>query len=366
MKTIVVSAVNLRKGGTLTILRDCLRYLSGIVAQGSGEYRVVALVHDRKLCDYPGIEYMEMPRCIRSWAHRLWTEYVTMYRISREIASEDGRKVWLWLSLHDTTPRVEAEHRQVYCHTSFPFLKVRLRDWLMDPKIPLFAHFTKWAYRINAGCNETMIVQQNWFADALSKLVGIPRSCFTVLPPDKGFYLPIMGVPPVAAERKATGPVVPECVLAKVRDTDSPFTFFYASTPDCHKNFEIVCEAARRLEKEGGDFRLVITVKGDENRYARWLWKRWGGVRSIDFHGFMSKEELYANYAAADCFVFPSRIETWGLPVSEFASANSSGDLILADLPYAHETAGERKASYFAPDNVESIKRLMYESITAR
>ena len=366
MKTIVVSAVNLRKGGTLTILRDCLRYLSGIVAQGSGEYRVVALVHDRKLCDYPGIEYMEMPRCICSWAHRLWVEYVTMHRISREIASEDGRTVWLWLSLHDTTPRVEAEHRQVYCHTSFPFLKVRLRDWLMDPKIPLFAHFTKWAYRINAGCNETMIVQQNWFADALSKLVRLPRSRFTVLPPDKGFYLPILGVPPVEAGRKAMGPAIPDSASAKTRDAGKPYTFFYASTPDCHKNFEAVCEAARRLEKDGVGFRLVITVKGDENRYGRWLRKRWGDVSSIDFHGFMSKEELYANYMAADCFVFPSRIETWGLPVSEYASVNPSGGLILADLPYAHETAGERKASYFDPDNVESLKKLMNENIAAR
>ena len=43
-KTIVVSAVNLRKGGTLTILRDCLGYLSSL-ARGGG-YRVVALVGD--------------------------------------------------------------------------------------------------------------------------------------------------------------------------------------------------------------------------------------------------------------------------------------------------------------------------------
>ena len=43
MKTIVVSAVNIRKGGTLTILRNCLEYLSGLAQ--SGNYRVVALVH---------------------------------------------------------------------------------------------------------------------------------------------------------------------------------------------------------------------------------------------------------------------------------------------------------------------------------
>lgn len=28
------------------------------------------------------------------------------------------------------------------------------------------------------------------------------------------------------------------------------FTFLYASAPDCHKNFEVLCQAARLLEKE--------------------------------------------------------------------------------------------------------------------
>ena len=129
MKTIVVSAVNLRKGGTLTILRDCLQYLSSL----SQEYRIVALVHKRELCDYEGIEYIEMPEVIKGWGKRIWCEYVTMYHISKMLSP-----VYLWLSLHDTTPRVVAEHRAVYCQTSFPFMKVKWNDWKFDYKIALF------------------------------------------------------------------------------------------------------------------------------------------------------------------------------------------------------------------------------------
>lgn len=138
-RTLVVSAVNLRKGGTLTILRQCLEHLSTL----TGEMRVVALVHDRSLCEYPGIEYVEIPWSTKGWCRRLWCEYVTMHRISKEIVREDGRKVWMWLSMHDITPRVEAEHQEVYCHTSFPFLKCNLRDFWMDPKIVLFSMFTR-------------------------------------------------------------------------------------------------------------------------------------------------------------------------------------------------------------------------------
>ena len=340
-RTIVVSGVNLRKGGTLTILRQCLDYLS---KNASADHRIVALVHRRDLCDYPGIEYIEMPWCIRSWIHRLWAEYVTMHRISREIAAQDGKKVWLWLSMHDTTPRVEAEHQEVYCHTSFPFLKLRLRDWVMDPKIPLFACFTRWAYRINVHRNDNLIVQQNWFADALSRKVGFPREKIRVI-------RPVSAVPPE--------------VEGTVPETSVP-TFFFASTADCHKNFEILCEAAILLQKEVGEgvFKVKLTVRGDENRYARWLFRKWGDVSSIDFHGFESREDLWRSYMSAFCFVFPSRVETWGLPISEYSAAHPDGVMLLADLPYAHETSsGASDVSFFSPDDAFSLKTLMSEAL---
>ena len=80
-RNIVVSAVNLRKGGTLTVLRDCLGYLSART-----DLHVTALVHSRELCDYPGIDYIEIPWSVKSWLRRLWCEYVTMNRISKELS----------------------------------------------------------------------------------------------------------------------------------------------------------------------------------------------------------------------------------------------------------------------------------------
>lgn len=334
-----MSGVNLRKGGTLAILRGCLEYLS----HKTGEYRVVALVHRRELCLYPGIDYIEMPWCVRSWAHRLWAEYVTMHRISRQIAAEDGRKVWLWLSMHDTTPRVEAEHQEVYCHTSFPFMRWQWRDFRMDFKIPLFAMLTRWAYRINVRRNDCLIVQQEWFRDAMSRMLGIPGERFRVIPPS------------VPSDFSMSGSV-------KSVDMDKSL-FLYASTPDCHKNFETLCRAARLLERQVGKdrFKVVLTIDGTENRYARWLYRHWGGVSSIDFHGFMRKEELSDMYRAAGTLVFPSRIETWGLPISEFMTANPEGVVLAADMPYAHETAPG--ARFFPVNDYGALKDAMFSII---
>jgi glycosyltransferase involved in cell wall biosynthesis len=337
-RVIVVSAVNIRKGGTLTILRECLQYLS----RQEG-LKVYALVHDRKLCDYPGIEYLEFPDTIKGWGRRLWCEYVTMHRVSRDIERQEGQEIDTWLSMHDTTPRVKARLREVYCHTSFPFLKWKLRDLVMDPKIPLFAMFTRFAYRINVHRNDCLIVQQEWFRDGLSRITGFPKEKIRVIPPK------------VSVEG-----IVPETIVSEVP------LFLYVSTADCHKNFETLCEATRLLEREvgTGQFKVVLTIAGTENRYARWVKKNWGDVSSIEFRGLMPKEKLFGYYKAAFCFVFPSRVETWGLPITEYLLLNG-GRMLLADLPYAHETSDGR-GEFFPATDARKLKELMYESLATR
>lgn len=332
-KTIVVSAVNLRKGGTLAILRECLSYLSS----QTDIYRVVALVHKKELCQYPGIEYIEMPDVARGWCRRLWCEYVTMHSISIRLSP-----VFLWLSLHDTTPRVRAERQAVYCQTSFPFLRWSPGDFLMDFKIPLFAMLTKYAYKININSNKYLIVQAGWLRIGLSKMLGLPANRFIIAPPER-----------------------------KIPDTDIPgvclpcYTFLYAATPDCHKNFETLCRAAALLEEEmgTGQFKVILTINGRENKYSKWLFRKWGTVDSIDFAGFMTKDTLYNHYKGCDCLVFPSRIETWGLPVSEFSVFGKP--MLLANLPYAHETAaGCGKVSFFDPQKPEELKNKMKRLMT--
>lgn len=334
MRTIVVSAVNIRKGGTLTILRNCLEYLSDLAQKG--DYRIVALVHRKELAEYSGIEYIEMPDTIKSWSRRLWCEYVTMYRISKSLAP-----VYLWFSLHDTTPRVIAEKQAVYCQTSFPFLHWRLKDLAFDYKIVLFALFTRFAYRINIKRNRFLVVQADWLRKGFSKMFGLPESKFIVAPP-----------------RQQTVSAIQE--KDKWVDRNGVYIFLFAATPDCHKNFEIVCRASQLLEKEVGSdrFQVIFTIDGTENKYAHWLYQKWGKISSLKFEGLMNRTALFACYAQVDCLVFPSRVETWGLPISEFAAFNKP--MLLADLPYAHETAmGSRQAAFFNVQKADELKEQM-------
>ena len=336
-KHIVVSAVNIRKGGTLTVLRDCLSFLSA-----KNSYSVTAIVHNRSLCEFPGINYIEIPWSVKGWGRRLWCEYVTMNGISKKMEEPD-----LWLSLHDTTPRVRAKRQAVYCHTSFPFLKRRWRDFLMDVKIPLFSMFTGYAYSLFSKRNDYLIVQQEWFRQRLSSLIHFPEKRIIVAPPSFEEV--------VSAYEHGISPEV-----KKHGET----LFFYPSSADCHKNFEIVCRAASILESlvGVGVFRVVLTLSGEENRYSRWLKKRWGNTGSIDFHGYMSKAELGLYYDQSDCLVFASRIETWGLPISEFKPTGKP--MLLADLPYSHEaSSGAGCVSFFGIDDCKQLVDRMLDVI---
>ena len=332
-RNIVVSAVNIRKGGTLTVLRDCLAYLAG-----REDLHVTAIVHKRSLCDYPGIDYIELPWSIESWLKRLKCEYRVLPRISRTLPDTE-----LWLSLHDTTPRVKARRQAVYCHAPFPFMKSRLRDWKMDYKIALFSLFTRYAYKWNVRRNRYLIVQQSWMRDALSHLLHFPANSIIVAPPS---FKPL---------------AIPN------RDMQQPPVFLYPATADVHKDFETLCQAARLLENRVGKnrFRVLLTIKGDENRYAQWLNRNWGDVASLDFHGLLSRDALAEDYAEAACLVFPSRAETWGLPISEFLPTGKP--MILADLPYAHCTAsGAQKVAFFRVMDPGSLAERMEDILEGR
>ncbi len=342
MKVIVISAVNLRKGGTLTILRQCLSYLSSVAIENS--WKIIALVHKQELADFPNVEYIELPWSIEGWGKRLWCEYVTMNKISKEITKREG-EIDLWLSLHDTTPRVVCKRQATYCHTAFPFFKWKFRDFRFDKKIPIFGMLTKFIYKINVKSNDFIVVQGEWLRKGFSKMFGVDYNCFIVAPPSKDFEIP----------------------QYEKLDSKGLFTFFYASTADVHKDFETLCRASKLLEERIGKnkFQTILTVSGNETNYAQkyatYLKDNWGNVDSIKFYGFMDKPTLFAHYDLADCLVQTSRVEACPLPISEFMIYKKP--MILVDLPYAHDISqGSPKTAFIPLSDEKKLFELMYSA----
>ncbi|MDR1371565.1 MAG: glycosyltransferase [Dysgonamonadaceae bacterium] len=324
----VVSGINLFRGGTLKIMQDCIAAFS---AHSKQNHNIIALVHDEKQYpEYPNVRYISFPKSRKSWLFRLYYEYIYFYFMSKRI------KPYCWFSLHDTTPNVAAEKRIVYCHNTFSFYRAGFRNLFVQPDIVMFTLFSRYIHRINIHKNNFVVVQQEWLRQAFRKTFGINNIIVSLPVRDNTFAK----TPSIAPSHDKT-------------------LFFYPSTPMIHKNFEAVCEAAKNLAASGfNNFEVAITLNGTENRYSSKIYERYKKYPFIKFTGLLSREEMTDCYERADCVVFSSKIESWGLPVSE--AKEFGKPVLVSDLPYARETVGQYgKACFFNPDDTERLTILM-------
>jgi len=108
---------------------------------------------------------------------------------------------------------------------------------------------------------------------------------------------------------------------------------------------------------------VLLTISGEENKYTKWVFKRWAKkIPALRFLGYLDQTTLFHYYQLADCLIFSSKVETWGLPISEFSRYRRP--LLLADLPYAHETAqGNEEVAFFGIDDSQVLAGYMEKII---
>jgi glycosyltransferase involved in cell wall biosynthesis len=328
---IVVSAVNFTEGGPLTVLRDCLATAAAHLPEN---YELIALVHRSELINEPRVRLIPIPSAKKSWFHRLYWEWFGFSRISRKL------KPSLWLALHDITPIVSAARQVVYCHNPSPFYRISLREALMEPKFLIFNQLYAILYRVFIRRNYCIVVQQEWLRAEFRKRMG--------------HWLPVVVAHPSlrSPERHRTGSAFP-----------SVFTIIYPALPRPFKNIEILGKAAQILATRGVEhFEVRLTLDGTENRYARWLLRQFGQTAQVRFIGRQTKDEMAAQYQEVSAMVFPSKLETWGLPISEAKALRLP--LLVADLPYARETVGSYdRVSFFPHESADALADLIQSMI---
>jgi glycosyltransferase involved in cell wall biosynthesis len=334
---IVISAVNLTEMGTLSILKDCLSYM---VAELSQQFEIIALVNRTSLINLPGIRYYEFPAVKRSWLRRIYFEYFGLRKLSKEL------NPFLWFSLYDMSANVSAERRAVYCHNPAPFYPLRLKEIFVDPKFALFNFFYIYLYRINIKSNDFVVVQQDWLREEFSRRFG---------------DLKIIVSQPAREQQNKD-----DCSFEAGATPGASSIFFYPSYPRMHKNMEVIGSAAELLIRRGiSAFTVYLTMSGTENKYARKIVKRFGHLSQIKFMGLLTRQQVYEHYQMADVLVFPSKLETWGLPITEFQQFNKP--MLVANCRYAQETIGNyEKAALFEPDDPASLAEQMERAMSDR
>jgi glycosyltransferase involved in cell wall biosynthesis len=321
-KLVIVSAVNFSEGGPLTVLLDCL--ISAVDVLGS-EWGIVALVHKKSLVfNSARVHCIEFPASKRSWWRRIALEWFYFKKLSKKLQPD------LWVSLHDITPRVVARRQVVYCHNPSPFYRVTWHEALLEPKFLLFNLFYAQLYRVFIRRNAAVIVQQDWLRQAFVRLYKHPNIV-------------------VAHPTPIVTPDIAPLAMRSGTDSHQHIVLLYPALPRVFKNMEVLCEAVAMLPATIVErLEVRFTVAGNENRYALYLIKRYGQTSGIRFIGRQTRSQMKEQYSRCDAVMFPSKLETWGLPITEAKALGKP--LLVADLPYAHETVGTYdKVAFLSP-----------------
>jgi glycosyltransferase involved in cell wall biosynthesis len=334
---IIVSAQNIIEGGPLTVLLDLYSW-----ASNNAKKEFIFIINSKSLMpltDYQHIKYIEVPFSKKYWINRVIVEYLYFFYLSLKL------KPFLWFSLHDISPNVRSSVRAVYCHNATFIYKTSFKDFFVDKKTYLFSKFYRHLYKINIRKNKHVYVQQHWMANEFQLIYGIKNIIVAPLSRKKD-YVP---------NKIKINDALSTHIGAK--DYPNRKLFLFPSYPRPFKNFEVICEAFEQIDKNL-DCCVLLTIDGSENVYAKNIVAKYGQNNKIKFIGIQPRSTMPYLYEKVDALIFPSKLETWGLPLSEFSLTGKP--IFASDMPHCNETLLDyENACYFEPDDSNELCNML-------
>jgi len=321
---IIVFDLPASESGALAILKDFYQY---ILKYSPKIIEWELIISTTSLENPPvgsNINILRFPETKKNWLNRIRFELFYAARLVREYNADIILSLQNIIILGTKLPQV------VYVHQSLPYVNKhfsyfrryeRFLAFYADIFRPLIAYSVRKAVVI--------IVQTTWLKNAIAHRHHIDPSKIAVIPPSVRLNIP----PSINAQDRSL--------------------FFYPTTPFVYKNIELIIEAVCFLHYDGLTPHVLLTIRGDENNYARFLLKRvlaLGLSEYIRFIGRISRNELVVKYQEAT-LLFPSKLESFGLPLLEARIAN--GRIVAADTPFSREIlVGYPYASFHGENDV--------------
>ena len=321
---ILVYDVAASEGGAITVLKS---FYEELKQDKENQYLFVLGVYELEETD--NIRVLNFPWIKKSPLHRLYFDHFIAHKLVK--AYEIDRV----LSLQN----IELPHagvlQTVYEHNALPFSEYKFKIW-EAPDLWVYQQILGRMMKSSIRKADKVIVQTNWMKEEIVRQCGIPTDRIEVkfphveMLPTESYHL----------------------------DEDKP-VFFYPANASAYKNHRTFLEACKLLNQSGYEnYEVIWTVTGEENDSIRAMKKETeeAGL-PIRFEGTMPRRRLFDLYASS-VLVFPSYIETIGLPLLE---ARSAGAWILAaDCLYARDMVGDyERAEFFGIFDSEKLCELM-------
>lgn len=310
---ILVYDIAAQNGGAATVLQS---FYEEFLKDTEHEYVFVLSVYSLK--ETAHIKVLNFPWVKKSPLHRLYFDHFVAHKLVEQY------KIDKVLSLQN----IELPHAKVpqivYEHNALPFSEYKFKLW--EAFRPWFTQqILGRMMKTSIRRAEKVMVQTNWMKLEIMRQCGIAENKVEVkFPP-----VEMLKSPPYQLNEEHP-------------------TFFYPANASAYKNHRTLLEACEYLQEKGlSNYELIWTVTGNENEGMKALYKRAQEKQlPIQFLGVLSRAHLFELYAKS-VLVFPSYIETIGLPLLE---AKSVGAWILAaDCLYARDMVGDYKRAEFFP-----------------
>lgn len=322
---IMVFDVPAENGGALTILNQ---YYDNAIKDKENEW--IFVLSTPQLSEHSNVKILNFPWVKKSWFHRLYFDKVVANKI---VKSHNVDEI---LSLQNVIVRSANIKQTLYLHQPLPFVK---------KKYKIYENFIFWTYQNLIGKMifksikraDNIIVQTKWMKEAVIKKVKINGDKITLKEPKLNIN--------VESEYKESN--------------RNEKLFFYPAGSSLYKNHRVIIEACRIINNKSiKNYKVVFTLYGDENKNIKNLYDIAKKENlPIAFIGKINIDEV-CRYYSKSILLFPSYIETYGLPMLEAKMHLSP--IIASDCAFSHEILdGYEKADFFDPYNSHQLSEYM-------
>ncbi|MGI2104673.1 glycosyltransferase [Shewanella frigidimarina] len=316
-RIVAVNGTALSKSGALTILKQFIKH-----AAKDDKYQYLCFIPENlELECSENITLIEIPKM--SWVGRiLWDAFKFKKYLNTQ--SINPYKV---ISLQNTSINVNVD-QIIYLHQPLPFSSIKWSVYKKEQfKLFLYKHFYSFFIFLFVNKNTNFVVQTNWMKEALCAISLIDESKVHVIKPD--INLPTVTLNNMENKNK------------------SEYILLYPATPIFYKNHLIILEALKLLKEKGqvDNVKLQVTFEEDDYILFSKQVKKFDLSNNVEFLGTRPYEEMTNIYQRADIILFPSYVETFGLPLVEGASLGKP--VLCSDLPFSRDVlAGYSGATF--------------------
>jgi glycosyltransferase involved in cell wall biosynthesis len=317
---VVVFDVAAESGGGLSVLDD---FYSEMLANKENDYLLILSVINLKEADNIHIRNYRWIK--NSWLHRLFFDFFIAPSLVR------GYKAEVVISLQNIMICCKASEKVLLFQNILPLSDFRYG--IKDFKLWIYQNIIGKMMIHSIKKSDKVIVQANWIRNQCVKSLKVPESKFIVR---KAEY----------REDSSTN-----------YKPSSPLVFFYPASAMPYKNHKVILEACMRIKNGSSSvysFCVIFTLSGQENKNSRRIKETVEACGlPIRFVGELTRQEV-KRYYGMSVLLFPSYIETVGLPLAEAAACNTP--IIAADCMYAHETlANYPNVRYFKYNDAAAL-----------